>query len=79
MKSEKCIEKHRTKSIEELAFLRFKGFRLTGPPVGDGGRYKWACFEKSKELDAAIQDFYNGSDAKRLFDELRNAKQFLLD
>lgn len=61
-----------------MAYLRFKGFKLVGPPIGDG-RYKWACFEKSEELDVAIQDFYNGSDAKRLFDELRNAKQFLLD
>ena len=78
MKVEKCIEKHYCKAVEEVAFLRFKGFKLVGPPVGDG-RYKWACFEKSEELDAEIQNFYNGSDAKRLFDELRNAKQFLLD
>ena len=64
--------------MEEVAYLRFRGFKLTGPPVGDG-RYKWASFEKSERLDAAIQEFYNGSDAKRLFDELRTAKQFLLD
>lgn len=78
MRAEKCIEKHYSKAVEEVAYLRFKGFKLVGPPIGDG-RYKWACFEKSEELDVAIQDFYNGSDAKRLFDELRNAKQFLLD
>lgn len=67
-----------TKSVEEIAFLRFQGFRLIGQPFGDG-RYKWASFEDSEELRGAIQEFYNGSGEKRLFDELRNAKQFLLD
>ncbi len=67
-----------SKSVEEIAFLRFKGFRLIGQPFGDG-RYKWASFEDGQELRKAIEAFYNGSPEKRLFDELRNAKQFLLD
>lgn len=71
-------EKHLTKSVEEVAYLRFRGFRLIGSPVGDG-RFKWASFERTDALDQALSDFYNGSDEKRLFDELRNAKQFLLD
>lgn len=78
MKVEKFTEKKHTKSVEEIAYLRFRGFKHIGPPVGDG-RFKWACFEKTPQLEKAIEDFYNGSDAKRLFDELRNAKQFLLD
>ncbi len=67
-----------TKCVEEVAFLRFMGFRLVGQPEGDG-RYKWARFANSTELQKAVQDFFNGCDAKRLFDELRNAKQYLMD
>ena len=77
-KTEKSIEKHRTKSVEEVAYLRFKGFKLVGEPVGDG-RYKWALFEDSEKLQKAVEDFYNGSKEKLLFDQLRNAKQYLLD
>jgi len=71
-------ELYRTKSVEEVAFLRLKGFKLVGPPVGEG-RFKYATFEDSDERRIATQNFYNGCDEKRLFDELRNAKQFLLD
>ena len=81
MKEEKSMLKmttFETKSIEEIAFLRYKGFRLVGPPFGEG-RYKWARFEDSFDLRSAVQSFYNGSTEKRLFDELRNAKQYLMD
>ncbi|GEM_PF-2650194 len=67
-----------TKSVEEIAYLRFRGFQLVGEPYGQG-RFKWARFVDSKELREVAQAFWNGCQEKRLFDELRNAKQFLMD
>ena len=78
MKIENITDKHYTKSVEEIAYLRFKGFKFLEPPIGDG-KYRWACFPKSERLQKTVQEFYNGSDEKKLFDELRNAKQYLMD
>jgi len=69
---------YRTKSVEEVAFLRAAGYKLNSEPIGEG-RFKWASFEDSLELRQNVRDFYNGSPEKRLFDELRNAKQYLMD
>ncbi len=71
-------DKKLIKSIELIAFLTYRGFSWIGEPLGDG-RFKWAAFEDTQELRAAIDEFYRDSNERRLFDHHRRAKQFLLD
>ena len=66
MKVNEKIRPYKTKSVEVVAFLMFKGHKIMGKTEEE--RYKNAVFVDSKSLQDDVCEFYNGADAKRLFD-----------
>ena len=65
---------YRTSSLFESAFLRTKGFTVVGKE--QAGSKVSLLFHASSALDQAVQDFYNGSEAQRLFQEFVSLKDF---
>jgi len=72
-------ETFRTKDIDLICFLRFKGFQPLGNPVEDSSGTRWVQFEETPVLKKAVYSFLSGNREANLLQEFRNTRSFLLD
>lgn len=57
------------------AYLSFRGFPMRG--LSGSGKLKKILFDNSSEVNKATMDFFAESEARRLFESYRRAKDFL--
>lgn len=75
----KSIPTFRTKDIDLITFLRFKGFQPLGLPVEDDTGTRWITFEDTPQLKKATFAFIAGNPESKLLQEFRRTRSFLLD
>jgi hypothetical protein len=70
----------KTKDLDLICYLRFKGFRHEDYPVEDESGVRWAVFFRDKQLEKEAVKFMSGEcDESRLLNNYRMARRFLLD
>jgi len=75
----KPYEKFKSKDIDLITYLQFKGFLPERNPIQDTSGTRWAVFEKSQSLDKEILSFLSGNPEAQLLDQFRKTRSFLLD
>lgn len=75
----KPSETFKSKDIDLICFLRFKGFKALGYPVEDTSGTRWIIFDKTPQLEQAILSFFSGNQEAALLNEFRKTRSFLLD
>lgn len=76
---EKKSDIFRTKDIDLICFLRFRGFQPLGNPVEDSSGTRWAQFQETAQLRKAVYSFLMGNKEAILLQEFRKTRSFLLD
>lgn len=69
----------KSKDIDLITYLRFKGFKPVSNPIEDGSGTRWAVFQKTQELEGEIVSFLSGNREAQLLNEFRKTRSFLLD
>lgn len=69
----------RSKDLDLITVLRFKGFLPRRNPIVDPSGTRWVEFEQTPKLTKAVYSFLSGNPEARLLQEFRRTRQFLLD
>jgi len=69
----------RSRDIDLITFLRFKGFHPLGNPIEDSSGTRWAVFQDTPEVKKATFSYITGNAESRLLAELRKTRSYILD
>jgi len=69
----------KSKDLDLICCLRFKGFVPVSNPIEDNCGTRWAVFEKTPDLEGEIVSFLSGNKEAQLLNEFRKTRSFLLD
>ncbi len=75
----KPSETFKSKDIDLVCFLRFKGFKPLSNPIEDLSGTRWVAFEKTSSLEKAVLSFFSGNAESALLNEFRKTRSFILD
>ncbi len=69
----------KTRDLDLVTFLRFRGFKPLSTPTEDSSGTRWVAFEDTPQLKEAVLNFLSGNAEARLLQELRRTRSFVLD